>query len=249
AGAGLAGVADEVEEDLADFAGEGFDDDVAEDADVEGDFAAAEDGVEKEADAFRGGAEVDALGGAGLAEEGERGTRDGEDTIGFLRGHAREARDLGCGDLGLTDEVEDVLDGLERVADLVSDDGGHAAPVFELLGGHEALLHLRLFVFSAGEALGVVVDAEADGFEAADELKRDVGGECGGEDVGPGVDPEGRRPGGDDLHEMRGTAGDDEESEAGEKEYPVARNTDPCTARERKQREADGGVAEEGDRV
>ena len=128
---------------------------------VQRDLASAENGVEQEANTVRRRAEVDALWCAGLAEEGERGARDGEDAVGLLGGHAREPHDFRRRDLGLANEVEDVLDGLERIADLVRHDGGHAAPVLELLRGHQALLHLSLFVFGAGEAFGVVVDAEA----------------------------------------------------------------------------------------
>src|SRR5581483_11123243 len=246
---GFAGVADEVEEDLASFAGDGLHGNVAGDTDVEGDLAAAEDGIETEADAFGGGAEVDALGSRGLAEEGERRAGDGEDAVGFCGGHAGEADDFGCGGVGLADEIEEVLDGFEGVADLVGDDDGHAAPVLELLRGEEVFLELGFFVFGAGEAGGVVVDAGGDGAEAADELEGDVGGEDSGQDVGPGVGPEDGGPGGDDLHEVGGAAGDDEEGEAGEEEDPVAGDDDAGAAAEGEKSDADGGVAEEGDRV
>jgi hypothetical protein len=157
--------------------------------------------------------------------------------------------DVGGDAGGFADEVEEVLDRFDGVGDFVGDGGGHAAPVVELAQGEEGLLHAGLFVFGVGEAAGVVVDAEADGFRAADEHERDVSGESGGDDVGPGVDPEERDPGGDDVHEVGGTAGDDEESEADAEPGPVAGDDLAGVADEVEQGEADEGVVEEGDGV
>jgi hypothetical protein len=87
-GAGFAGVADEVEQDLADFAGESVDGEVgafgfSADFDDEAQLALGEQTDEEGFDGFGGGEQVDGFGNAGLAEEGQRGAADGDDALGF----------------------------------------------------------------------------------------------------------------------------------------------------------------------
>jgi hypothetical protein len=248
-GDGFAGVADDIEEDLAGFTGETFDDAVTRDVDVEVDVLFADEGIEEEAKGVECGADVDLLELIALADEGEGGLGDVEDAAGFFGGGAGEGGDFGEDVGGGEDEVLEVLDGFEGAADLVADGGGHAGPVLDFLGGDEAFLHLEALGFGAAEAVGVVVDAEGDGGGAANEHDRNVGGEGGGDDVDRGVDPEDGDPGGDDFEEVGGAAGDDEEREADDEPGPVAGDDAAGAAGEIDERAADAEVAEEGDHV
>ena len=221
---GFAGVSDDVEEDLAGLSGEALDHAIADGFDLEVNVLFADEGIDEEANGIEGGADIDEFELIGLADEGEAGLGDVEDAAGFFGGGAGEGCDFAGDAVGGEDEVLEVLDGLEGSADLVADGGGHAGPVLEFLGGEEAFLHLEALGLGVGEAVGVVVNAEGDGGGAADEHDGDVGGEQGGDDVDPGVDPEGVDPGGDDFEEVGGAAGDDEEREADDEPGPVAGN-------------------------
>jgi hypothetical protein len=248
-GDGFASVADDVEEDLAGFTGEAFDDTVAVDFYVEVDLFFADEGVDEEADGVEGGADVDGFEVVGLANEGEGRLGDVEDAGGFVGGGAGEGGDFGGDVVGGLDEVLEVLDGFERAPNLVADGGRHAGPVFNFLGGDEAFLHLEALGFGAGEAVGVVVDGEGDGGGAADEHEGDQGGDGRGDDVHPGVDPEDGDPGGDDFEDVGGAAGDDEEREADDEPGPVAGDDAAGAAGEVEEGSADAEVAEEGDQV
>ena len=111
----LAGVASEVEDDLAGFAGEGFDAEVPGAGELEVDMLLEQDALEEEANGLEDGDEVDGLGTQGLAMEGEGGTGDGDDAAdlgGSLLGEFDGL--IGCAGVGF-EQVEDVLDGFEGV--------------------------------------------------------------------------------------------------------------------------------------
>src|SRR5206468_1305495 len=84
---------------------------------------------------------------------------------------------------------------------------------------------------------------------AANELNGDISRERGGDDVCPGVYPKDGEPSCDDFKQMRGSTRNDEEGEADDEEYPVARDDPAGFTSEVKERETDAGVAEKGDGV
>ena len=130
------GVADEIGENLADFAvvrhNEGDGAAIADDFDVltaEAGVEEGKDGVDELVDVGHGGAGRPTVETEGL--DGDLG-----DAVKFFLGELEEgARFVGEGEL--LDEVEAVGDGFERIVDLVGDGGGEAAGDGELFGAAE----------------------------------------------------------------------------------------------------------------
>ncbi len=140
---GVDGIADEIGEDLTDFAlvrhDEGNGAEVAANLDVlaaEAGVKQGEDGVEELVDVGAGGA-----GGAAVKAEGLDG--DLSDAVEFFLGELEEGAGF-VGERELLDEVEAVGDGLEGVVDFVGDGCGKAAGDGELFGAAEDLFALFL---------------------------------------------------------------------------------------------------------
>jgi len=129
------------------------------------------------------------------------------------------------------------------------DNGRHAAPVFELPRIEQATLHAVFLFFCAGQALGIIVNAEPDGRGAPDEHDGDIGRKDCGDDVRASVDPENRNPGSDDLHEVRRPASHDEHGKAEREVGPVTLDNLARVADKIDQRETDNQIAEKGDGV
>jgi hypothetical protein len=102
---------------------------------------------------------------------------------------------------------------------------------------------------SEAEALGVVIDAEAEHRSATNELNRNIPRQERGNDVRPCIDPEDGDPGRNDFEQVGRSAGDEEKRESNEKKDPVAADGAAGSSSQIKKRNADGYVTQKGDGV
>ena len=138
-GESVDGVADEVGEDLADFAVVGLQLGGRTVATVHDDAGALNAGVEQVEDGVDDLDEVDGAGAGGALVEAQRLHGDLGDAVELLLGGIEEGAVIGR-EVGLGDEVEAVGDGFEGVVDLVGDGGGEAAGDGEFFGAAEEFL-------------------------------------------------------------------------------------------------------------
>lgn len=140
---GVDGVADEVGEDLSDFALVRHDEgDGAEVAD-EFDLLTAEAGIKQGEDGVDEFVDVGEVGAGGAAVKAKGLDGDLGDAVEFFLGEFEEGAGL-VGEGELLDEVEAVGDGLEGVVDFVGDGGGEAAGDGEFFGAAEDFFALFL---------------------------------------------------------------------------------------------------------
>ena len=173
---GIDGVAEEVIEDLADFAVEAEDGEVGALAEVDGNVGVEEAAAEDAKDVDEEVVDGDLGGAAGLAVEAEGLGGDGGGAAEFLFGEGEVIDCLGIDGAGLGEE-EEVGDGFEGVIDFVGDGGGEAADGGELFGAEEGGLGELAFgnVFDDDDHAEGLVWLEEDAAAGADPANFTVG--------------------------------------------------------------------------